>query len=1834
MVDYYGSEKLRKQAEWLDANIGDIREDKSIPKAAADGRHVDFLNQDMGSPVSQTDGRDALDAHVKDVVARLDAAGLSPDAEGTSNAPRNQSLDIDLSDIDFDDESTNDDLTDAPSTLNPKQELDHTLTKVSRAAENGIGAKELSSAIDDQLLASITGFEAEHVSKLELRALTARDHLQKALSDEPQDPVAVAAAKKLYTDALQDQLNYHEALAQQHATFLTSNFENKLTNEPLLSANEIAQLNNNIKPTDIAGRRLSPEELSAMRDAVDQATGKDNPGEDFFRTPARLQQHDDAVRKAASELSLPDGWDVVFDDEDALAEISKIPGRLERRAAYKAYALNSRPRHLVIKHKDPALNKHNMMFELDSNDSSMMTTPEEVNTVLNALTEFHNKLDISNLQNVLGNSYTSTFNPTGAIDVKVGRHAPLREGNIGVNRTSKAVINAATDVHGELYINIDRMRLFDTPEFRKEKEGFYWNEPKNGLDKLKTTLYHELGHQIQYATTDSMSPSEIKGKATHIHEPGEVTTEYASASNGEHFAESIGRYISTGEATDRVKSILDKNGLVKSTESDKLPASENNSDYRMNHQPPTRKEAAEEDGVAASLDKIDEVFPKDILDPSKQRNYSSGYPEADKEAFDVINSIKGNPDAEVTIYRGVPGNVDDIQPGNWVTLSKKYAQEHINSNVPGGKILAKKVKASDLFTNADSIQEWGWDPASPFPDAEGVDRHNADNLLEHLGIDFQSATMDASGTRLPTPGAFTGEFQNIMKGAKSWKEVQDRLKGKTITYFDFETTGIADYDGQNIKNDSVQLGAVQVKDGKIIKRFNIYTNPESKLSDWSANNLGRDIVDENGDRILDENGKPKTTKVTPEWLAQQMSKEEAIKQFVKFIGPNALLGGQNVPFDVEILKRMADDAGIKLDIAGTIDSKDLASLLPKYDPEKGIDGPKAPDRKTGEIKATSSLGPVANFLGFEPANWHSADGDAEDSYNLVSKLIDRAAKEDNQDLSLLDFPAMKKRYEERMAEFNDVVSPNNPITENQEKALDRFTDSRNLNIAAIANKALKTAKTRGEAAETLKTLHMLENQKAPEASEPELESLFGYRKNLYKTINNYLRKPEADRKVSPKTDATIAAIDSLIEKQTPTTEPVTVFRGLSGDAAEKLMDSAKGDIFVEPGFSSTSGSQQTMWAFAYGTKDVGAELHLTLPPGSKFIDVDNYIPEQAGPFDIAREHEALLPRGLKFRIDSVDGKVITATVLGSPEAPSPDAEGAPDIPQLNKPLDIDLSDFDFDDDGELEPNEIAAAAKAIAASGIGASTTSRKTTGVLDTKGAPVSIEGSSNQGQAPSQQATETKNKVLDLGSQILDAASKSVDEKLRKEGLLPEGVTAEDYIVEATAKEEAAKAELDSKISEKRKAIQAALDAELAKVIPTVTEKDLEEYLARRGIPAEIADTMTLDDTYRDGYEVPDERWGKRYVHAQDDIGKGYTGPKFDSGGHFEYTFRGGAILADNKTRIAIEKLLKTKSSDYPELEKLASESRDFFDEKTNISTKNLKDRHAEITRDSIVEEMKKAGVEFDSVDMSEYVGKLEPRAGRLGHFGDLSKKTRAELQKAFDYIPKDILLSARAYLDSIQAGKIAGHKAGKIGIIESKARAHFSKSSFGGAIRGDDADAFLHEFWHFFQLTNPDISTLEHAFLYDRLKSRNGGLPSSEAIDRSLQFIGGDFTSQYTTKQYPEFNDITSRFSPHNKYTEVSTTGMQDLFTSPGEYSAAKGVTLYVGSGRSKSSYRDAHMDIATGIWYTDSSMTTKVPGQDTPGVKLSVRGRRKDLGTDKSFRAFNIGLMLSLMDWNNK
>jgi hypothetical protein len=93
--------------------------------------------------------------------------------------------------------------------------------------------------------------------------------------------------------------------------------------------------------------------------------------------------------------------------------------------------------------------------------------------------------------------------------------------------------------------------------------------------------------------------------------------------------------------------------------------------------------------------------------------YGTGNAVLDRETLRVLKSVKGKPEATVTVYRAVPAdaNVTTLNPGDWVTVNRRYAQEH-GEGLLGGKfkIIEQKVPASWLTTNADSFHEQGFYP--------------------------------------------------------------------------------------------------------------------------------------------------------------------------------------------------------------------------------------------------------------------------------------------------------------------------------------------------------------------------------------------------------------------------------------------------------------------------------------------------------------------------------------------------------------------------------------------------------------------------------------------------------------------------------------------------------------------------------------------------------------------------------------------------------------------------------------------------------------------------------------------------------------------------------------------------------------------------------------------------------------------------------------------------------------------------------------------------------------------------------------------------------------------
>ena len=135
-------------------------------------------------------------------------------------------------------------------------------------------------------------------------------------------------------------------------------------------------------------------------------------------------------------------------------------------------------------------------------------------------------------------------------------------------------------------------------------------------------------------------------------------------------------------------------------------------DYRGLHRAPGK------DRGAPLWDLTRDVYPDDIYTlpvRTAARYYGHSEP-GDIPVMSLIRRYQDKPDAQVVIYRAVPDveEIKDINPGDWVSIYRPYAESHGESgwgNGEGYKILEKRVKASELYTDGNSIYEWGWDPS-------------------------------------------------------------------------------------------------------------------------------------------------------------------------------------------------------------------------------------------------------------------------------------------------------------------------------------------------------------------------------------------------------------------------------------------------------------------------------------------------------------------------------------------------------------------------------------------------------------------------------------------------------------------------------------------------------------------------------------------------------------------------------------------------------------------------------------------------------------------------------------------------------------------------------------------------------------------------------------------------------------------------------------------------------------------------------------------------------------------------------------------------------------------
>lgn len=439
------------------------------------------------------------------------------------------------------------------------------------------------------------------------------------------------------------------------------------------------------------------------------------------------------------------------------------------------------------------------------------------------------------------------------------------------------------------------------------------------------------------------------------------------------------------------------------------------------------------DGEDLSKGLIDDIL-RPYLDDTADTNYEDLLDILDKNL--KPGQIKHTPKLE--IEKG-------MARGDWDEVVKAV-QKVINDNLGKKQEPTPAIPATPTAAPATREAE----PAKTGPS----------NLGAQTGTPSLPQTMDnfnADGrpAYAPKGGAFRGaKLQAQVDQAYKTGGVQgirDFVDNSNVTPFDIESTGMSSYDGQlKPGNRIVQLGASKKGANGEQIFFNQFIRQEDGvvMSEWSAENLERPVLDENG------NPTGEFVKIDKEWLDQQKSEKEVLEEFIKFIGADAILLAHNANFDISVLEEALDRNGLSLDVLGAIDTLDFVNTaLPKYNGDGSRGKPielDAPKRKKDEAKsedidptdpanfrASAKLNDVLKFFGLEPTGWHRADADAYDASLILNNILDWLIKNPERESTnalghrFLDFDKIAEQADKDLLSYLKAIGSGTPATDKQ-----------------------------------------------------------------------------------------------------------------------------------------------------------------------------------------------------------------------------------------------------------------------------------------------------------------------------------------------------------------------------------------------------------------------------------------------------------------------------------------------------------------------------------------------------------------------------------------------------------------------------------------------------------------------------------------------------------------------------------------------------------------------------------------------------------------------------------
>ena len=116
----------------------------------------------------------------------------------------------------------------------------------------------------------------------------------------------------------------------------------------------------------------------------------------------------------------------------------------------------------------------------------------------------------------------------------------------------------------------------------------------------------------------------------------------------------------------------------------------------------------------ARLDALDAGFPETVYQ-SPELYGLEGTPAARARLAQLLRSLRGRPDATVTIYRALPADGEArIFEGDWVALDREYAEAHA-AKISGEqsvemRVVELTVPAAAVRNGGNDLTEWGYWP--------------------------------------------------------------------------------------------------------------------------------------------------------------------------------------------------------------------------------------------------------------------------------------------------------------------------------------------------------------------------------------------------------------------------------------------------------------------------------------------------------------------------------------------------------------------------------------------------------------------------------------------------------------------------------------------------------------------------------------------------------------------------------------------------------------------------------------------------------------------------------------------------------------------------------------------------------------------------------------------------------------------------------------------------------------------------------------------------------------------------------------------------------------------